>query len=229
MILGMSDPLFGSASRVLVSDFDGTMTQHDFYQRAQAAYPPRGDADPWNDYLAGRLSHFDALQQLFASLPGDENQVMELARSAQLDAGLGDSLPRLRQAGWSVVVVSAGCAWYIERLLGERGVKVPLVANPGRLLPAGGLWMERNTDSPFYAPDTGVDKSAVVRAALEGRRIVAFAGDGPPDLTPALLVAAELRFARGWLAEALADRGEGFRPYATWSNIADTLIREVPA
>jgi hypothetical protein len=33
----------------------------------------------------------------------------------------------------------------------------------------------------------------------------------------------QLRFARGWLAEALSERGEGFYPFDRWSQIADQL------
>jgi hypothetical protein len=43
------------------------------------------------------------------------------------------------------------------------------------------------------------------------------------DLKPALLVRPRLRFARGWLAEALGERGERFHPFERWSQIADQL------
>ena len=69
----------------------------------------------------------------------------------------------------------------------------------------------------------GVDKSAVVRHALQVAETVAFAGDGPPDVQPALLVLPDLRFARGVLAEALRDRGETFRTFSRWSEIARKL------
>ena len=59
--------------------------------------------------------------------------------------------------------------------------------------------------------------------ALKRSDRVAFAGDGRPDLRPALLVPPQLRFARGWLAEALSERGEKFHPFEHWSEIADQL------
>jgi hypothetical protein len=33
-----------------------------------------------------------------------------------------------------------------------------------------------------------------------------------------------LRFARGWLAEALSERDEKFHPFERWSEIADHLL-----
>jgi 2-hydroxy-3-keto-5-methylthiopentenyl-1-phosphate phosphatase len=69
----------------------------------------------------------------------------------------------------------------------------------------------------------GVNKSAVVQHALHIVDTVAFAGDGPPDLEPALLVQPGLRFARGILAEQLRERGGGFQPFSRWSEIARKL------
>jgi 2-hydroxy-3-keto-5-methylthiopentenyl-1-phosphate phosphatase len=63
----------------------------------------------------------------------------------------------------------------------------------------------------------------IVRDALKRSERVAFAGDGRPDLEPALLVKPELRFARGWLADAFGERGEKFHPFERWSQIADRL------
>ena len=77
--------------------------------------------------------------------------------------------------------------------------------------------------SPYHSASVGVDKLAVVRRALRVAERVAFAGDGPPDLQPALLVRPELRFARGFLADALRERGEAFRPFSRWSEIAREL------
>jgi 2-hydroxy-3-keto-5-methylthiopentenyl-1-phosphate phosphatase len=77
--------------------------------------------------------------------------------------------------------------------------------------------------TPFFSPTKGVNKAAIVQDALKRSDLVAFAGDGRPDLRPAILVRPELRFARGWLAEALSERGEIFHPFECWSEIADRL------
>jgi 2-hydroxy-3-keto-5-methylthiopentenyl-1-phosphate phosphatase len=68
-----------------------------------------------------------------------------------------------------------------------------------------------------------VNKTAIVQDALKRSDRVAFAGDGRPDFRPALLVRPQLRFARGWLAEALSERGEKFHLFECWSEIADQL------
>jgi 2-hydroxy-3-keto-5-methylthiopentenyl-1-phosphate phosphatase len=52
---------------------------------------------------------------------------------------------------------------------------------------------------------------------------VAFAGDGAPDVESALLVGPDLRFARGYLAEELSRRGEPYRTFGRWCEIAEAL------
>jgi hypothetical protein len=47
-------------SKILVSDFDGTMTELDFFRVALSHLPP-GAAAPWERYEQGHTSHFAAL------------------------------------------------------------------------------------------------------------------------------------------------------------------------
>jgi 2-hydroxy-3-keto-5-methylthiopentenyl-1-phosphate phosphatase len=144
----------------------------------------------------------------------------------ELDPELPEAIGELGPAGWKVVVTSAGCDWYIRRLLSEAGVKVEVHSNPGRFVPGQGLLMEMPAGSPYLSPTLGVDKTAIVRSHVETGRPVAFAGDGFPDADPARLVPGERRFARGDLADVLRRDGEPFHPFDTWSNIADLLLKE---
>jgi 2-hydroxy-3-keto-5-methylthiopentenyl-1-phosphate phosphatase len=212
---------------VLVSDFDGTMTKHDFYQLVRDRWWNNADPDPWQDYLAGRITHFEALNRFFAKIRGDDPSLRDLALTMELDPALPAALEQLHQAGWSVVIASAGCELYIRYLL--KGIRTPYVlhTNPGRRSAEGGLEMILPTSSPFFSPQTGIDKTAIVQDALAKHDRVAFAGDGPPDLPPAKLVPGELRFARGHLAGALQSEGEAFHPLPDWAAVAKTLLQDV--
>ena len=50
--------------RILVSDFDGTMTKYDFFDLARRELPSAADHDFWQDYVAGKITHFEALAGL---------------------------------------------------------------------------------------------------------------------------------------------------------------------
>jgi 2-hydroxy-3-keto-5-methylthiopentenyl-1-phosphate phosphatase len=210
---------------VLVTDFDGTLTERDFYQLVRERLLPESTPDFWAAYRRGDISHFEALRAYFeAAIPGEE-ELMRLVEDMGLEPELGRALQFLERAGWRVVVVSNGCRWYIHRLLAGAGVELEVHANPGRVVD-GRLVMEWPEDTAFPSAQTGISKAGVVRSFLLGGRTVAFAGDGPPDLEPALLVPPRLRFARSHLAEALTGRGEAYRPFSRWLDIARTLAAE---
>jgi 2-hydroxy-3-keto-5-methylthiopentenyl-1-phosphate phosphatase len=210
--------------KIFVSGYDGTITDQDVYLLIAERYIPEDTPDYFAQYREGRITHFEAMAAYFAFAPTEEQQLEELLTASQVDPDLGASAALLRRAGWELWVVSAGSSWYIERVLRRADVAATVYSNPGRLENGSGLVLEKlDPSSPYHSASMGVDKSAVVRHALHVADTVAFSGDGPPDLQPALLVRPDLRFARGFLAEALRERGETFQPFSCWSEIARKL------
>jgi 2-hydroxy-3-keto-5-methylthiopentenyl-1-phosphate phosphatase len=220
----------GTPGRVgtLVTDFDGTLTRHDFFDLVLQRLVPAGTPDYCGEYVQGRRNHFETLRAIFASIRADEAEVLRLVEALEPDPDLAGAVALLGRAGWDVTVASAGCDWYIQRILEGCGVRLEVHANPGRFEAGRGLLMEAPTGSPYCSPTHGLDKAAVVRAALAAGR-AAFAGDGLPDLEAARLVEPGLRFARGALAAALRQEGLAFRPFEAWSEVARALAAEGPA
>ena len=212
--------------RILVSDFDGTMTKFDFFDLARRDLPSAADHDFWQDFVAGKITHFEALAGIFASIRTDWTGIETVVDHMELDPSLRDSVARLRAAGWEIIVASAGCDWYIRRLLAKAGVELEVHANPGVFAPETGLALSLPVDSPYFRRETGIDKSAIVRAALARDPDAVFAGDGRPDLAPAGLVRPARRYARGWLAHHLQKNREEFHPFETWSEIAGHLLEQ---
>jgi 2-hydroxy-3-keto-5-methylthiopentenyl-1-phosphate phosphatase len=212
---------------ILVSDFDGTMTDFDFYDLVSRAFPEIGGTF-WQQYEAGEISHFEALRLIFAGIRAPEASILEIVKAMRIEPRLADAAALLERQGWNVVVASAGCAWDIERLLADANVSFEVKANPGRYSPSNGLEMRLPEKSPFFSAHLGVNKVAVVREALRRCSRVAFAGDGRPDLAPALLVRPEMRFARKWLGRELAEIGEDFQPFESWFEIARALTEPTP-
>lgn len=209
---------------VLVSDFDGTMTRRDFFKLAIQQLLPPDVPDFWSEYRAGRITHFEALRRYFAEIRATEAEMIAVVDQMELDPVLPQAVAELRRAHWNVIVTSAGCDWYIRRLLAQAGVELEVYSNPGRFAPGLGLQMEMPAGSPFLSPTLGVDKAQVVRHHLGQGCTVAFAGDGFPDEEAALLVPAALRFARSDLADVLMQKGEPFQRFDTWSQIAQDLL-----
>jgi 2-hydroxy-3-keto-5-methylthiopentenyl-1-phosphate phosphatase len=184
--------------------------------------------DYWAKYREQKMTHFQALQAIFASIHVDQQSVRKAIDQMEIDPGLPSALKALRAAGWNVVVGSAGCEWYIRILLGKLGIELPVWANPGSFVEGRGLLMELPRESPFFSQDLGISKAAIVEQGLSKGKRVAFAGDGYPDLEAARLVPDSLRFAKADLAEALTSEGLAFQRFEHWSEIADVLIKLGP-
>ena len=209
---------------ILISDFDGTMTRYDFYRLAIERLLPADTPDYWTEYRSGAITHFEALRRYFAAIRKDANEVLKIVRQMELDPELPAAIETLKDAGWKVIVTSAGCGWYIEQLLSDAGVDIQVYANPGRFEPGAGLQMEMPTDSPYLSKNLGVDKAEVVRHYTSMGGTVAFAGDGFPDADAARMVSGHLRFARSDLAQVLYHEGLDFQQFATWSDIPRRLL-----
>jgi 2,3-diketo-5-methylthio-1-phosphopentane phosphatase len=220
-----SDNASSAATRgILVSDFDGTITQRDFYDLVRDRWPLPPDNDPWDHFVAGQITHFEALARIFGRLHTDEGTLLDLVDHMGFDPKMKQAVESLHAHGWDIVVASAGCKWYIEYLFRHAGVNLEVHSNPGKFQD-GALRMTLPKDSPFFSPSTGINKVAVLKDALARSATVAFAGDGRPDLESALLVRPGLRFARGWLAEELRRRNEPFHRFDHWSEVADKLLQ----
>jgi 2-hydroxy-3-keto-5-methylthiopentenyl-1-phosphate phosphatase len=209
---------------VLVTDFDGTMTQLDFYQLALEHLVPQDCPDYWQAYRQSRMTHFEALQAYFRTITASEDEVLAIVDTMQLDPQLPRAVAELRAAGWRVVITSAGCDWYIRYLLAKANLSIELYANPGVFVAGQGLQMSLPKSEQFRSPTIGVDKAGVVAHWLAQGCRVAFAGDGFPDVEAARLVDSQLRFARGDLAEQLQQEKLAFKPFSVWSNIAEHLL-----
>lgn len=206
----------------LVTDFDGTLTERDVYELVVERFGLPPGEHPFEAYRAGRLTHLEAMQRLFARVD-DEQALLDLLPEVGLQPGLGALVTRLDAAGWDVVVVSAGSRWYIDRLLADAGVEVTVHSNPGRYEPGRGLVLEPPTGA-FRSATVGVDKAAVLHHVRSTHEPVAFAGDGLADLPPARLVRDDLRFARGDLAVAAAAEGLPTRPFGSWAEVVEQVL-----
>ena len=212
--------------KILVSDFDGTMTQNDFYDLVCKAFPEILKPGYWQQYEDGKITHFEALKRIFGEIRAEESALLEIIAKMGLEPLLAEKVAMLRGKGWEINVASAGCAWYIDRLLAQQGVQLTVHANKGVFTREQGLAMSMPDDHRFVSDELGVNKVAVVREALKLTDHVAFAGDGRPDLVPALMVNPKRRFARSWLAKRLHEIGESYIPFTRWADVADALAKE---
>jgi 2-hydroxy-3-keto-5-methylthiopentenyl-1-phosphate phosphatase len=214
---------FSETSAILVSDFDGTLAHPDFYQLVRKRLVPEGTPDYWEDYRSGVSTHFDALRMYFEAAEGGERALLELLDAISLPDNLPGLVHQLRDAGWAVLIVPAGCQWYIDRLLERAGVALPVITNPG-VIEDGRLVMRRPDSSPFRCEENGLSKQSVVEQLCQEGKMLAYCGDGFTDVPGARLVDQSRRFARADLAEALTEQQLAFHPFSGWDDVVHSLV-----
>lgn len=209
---------------ILVTDFDGTFTRRDFFDLILERHGSAAGRAAWQRFLDGEATHSEGIGGVFASLRTDEAGAGSLVDALDPAPGTAEAVRRLQAAGWEIVIASAGCRWYIDRLLARLGLEVTIHASPGTFAPDTGLVMTPDPGAPFHSPATGVDKTAVVRDALRRDAAVAYAGDSNTDRAASLLVPPHRRFVTGWLARRFADEGVGHVSFGAWPEIASQLL-----
>ena len=84
---------------VLVTDFDGTITRNDFYQIVTETLLPPGGLAPFHDYKAGTITHFEALQRIFAALRVTEVEILAAVAKAEPEPELASWIEKLASIG----------------------------------------------------------------------------------------------------------------------------------
>lgn len=203
-----------------VTDFDGTITDDDFFVYVKEAFLDDTALAPWNRYLAGEITHFDALKQMFGSIRVNEEELINLIKKVNVDKWVIPTFEMLHKAQIPIYIASAGCDYYIKLLIGHEIEKygVTLVTNRSSYSQLSGLMIERlPKDSPFYNEEIGISKAGIVNHLLQGGKRVVFAGDGPPDFEPAKL--ADTVFAKKILLEKCEKEGLKTKKFNDYQDI----------
>lgn len=210
-----------------VSDFDGTITDDDFFSYVAKTYFSEAALAPWRAYLSGYMTHFDALYEMYANIHVDERDLKALIHTMKIDPKLHDTLALCREKNIPVFICSAGNDYYIRELLGREisDFNLTLVTNKGEYSKERGLIMTRpREDDPYYDKDVGISKRKLVRRLKDEGYSVIFAGDGPPDLEPAEI--ADVVFAKKILLEKCKANGVPTLPFRGFTDIHSFLTGE---
>ncbi len=155
---------------------------------------------PWREYMEGKKTHFEALKEIFSSLRVTKRELDDFICKIKIDQSFFTVADYCCRQHIPVYICSAGCDYYIDKLIGKEMAKnwIKLVANHGVYSPEKGLVMNPLPENnPFYAPNTGVDKAAVVAYLQQKGYCVVYCGDGMPDVAAAAV--ADVVFARKML------------------------------
>lgn len=209
---------------VFVSDFDGTLTEKDFYQMIiEDRLGEMGKAlfDAWK---RKEYKDRDFLSKIYKAVDMDESELIEYILTIKWDKYATHLIERVQQSGGEFVILSAGCSYYIDPILRKQNLKhIKVYSNPG-VYHNRGIELKIDKDSPYFSDVYGIDKQKVICDLKNQFDQVYFAGDSAPDTLPSQM--ADIAFAKGCLQEILEKENTPFIAVDHFKDIEDYLIQE---
>ena len=116
-----------------VSDFDGTISDDDFFAYTAKAYFDERALAPWRAFLAGQKTHFDALKEMFSQIHVPVDELRMLIDTIRIDPDLEAVWQICKEKEISLYVCSAANDYYIRHLIGTlmKKFNVTLISNKG--------------------------------------------------------------------------------------------------
>lgn len=204
---------------VFVSDFDGTLTDKDFYLLIMDDYLGDKGKELYDAWKRKEYKDIDFLGLIFKSINRNEDEIMEDILRIPFDKYAADFIQNVKDAGGDFVILSAGTSYYIHRVLQAKGIcDVTVYSNEGYYNEKG-IHLKKDSSSPYYSEMYGIDKALVVSDLKEKYEKLYYAGDSAPDVKAAML--SNVAFAKGRLQAMLHSEGHPFIPIKSFKDITD--------
>lgn len=204
-----------------LSDFDGTLSERDFYHLMIDRFFPEWGHQFYQDWKKTKKINVEFLNIIFGKLNLTEEELLDEIRKIPLTPGAIDFVHEVQARGGDFFIVSAGTSWYIERLVQVLELPNVKVISMPAVHENGALRIVPDTSDPFFSEIFGLDKRKVVEDMRKRYKTVLFAGDSEPDLEAAK--AADVAFARGELHNLLTRDGVSHVPVSNYHAISDYL------
>lgn len=200
-----------------VSDFDGTLTERDFYKIITEEYLKEECKDMYTDWQNKKIKDVDYLGYIFKNIRRNERQIDEDINKIKLDPFALEFINNIKKYGGDFIVVSAGTGYYIERVFKNNGIKdVKIYTNKG-IFKDNGIHFLLDKNSEFYSEIYGIDKSKVIKKLKGQYDKIFYAGDSEPDLKAALL--SDVIFSKAQLSELLKNANRDFIEFNNFYDI----------
>ena len=204
-----------------VSDFDGTLTERDFYHIVIDTYLQGWGKQFYEDWKKTKKINVEFLNKIFGAMGKTEKEILAEIHHIPLDEHAIRFIESVQKAGGEFYILSAGTAYYIDLLLAHRRIEGVKVISMTGVYKNGGIEIIPDENSPYYSEVFGVNKAKVVEDLKKEFETVFFAGDSEPDLGAAR--GADIAFAKNDLKELLGKEQEEFVPFKNFGEIEKYL------
>ena len=210
--------------RIVFSDFDGTITEHDTLDAVQDVYGP---AD-WREHYArlrrDGVSSRDVTRRILEDVTASPKQVEKLIATIGIRPGFEEFVRLVRLQGYEFIIQSEGIDLSIKAILHARGLDdIPYFTNRFVINDEGRPSTAHDHSHPD-CPVCGNCKASHLIEARRGGAAIVYLGDAGTDRCPAML--ADVVFARSELAEWCALKKVPFIPFEDFRDIQRELRKE---
>ncbi len=207
---------------IFISDFDGTISNEDFYRLMMDKYVP-GSEEKYDLWREEKIKDIDFLGYVFENINQEQNIIDEEARNISIDLSLKDFVEFIRKNNGEFVILSAGSKYYIDLVLEKVGVDVKVYSNLSEYKDKG-LYYNLDKEHEFYSERYGIDKKKVTESLIKDYDLSFYAGDSMPDYQASLLT--NMVFSKAKLTEELNNNKIDNVPFKTFEDVKEYLIKE---
>ena len=200
-----------------VSDFDGTLTDRDFYHIVMDKYLKDWAWEYYDQWRKTNKINVEFLNRIFGAMDRSEEEILEDIMELPLDPNAISFMKRVEDSGGDFFILSAGTSYYIKKLLEHFNIQNVTVISMKGIFQNRGIKIIPDPRDEFFSEVWGVDKAKVIATLKQKYERVYFAGDSEPDMSAAK--AADCAFARNTLQELLAAERIPYIPFSRYSEV----------
>ena len=206
---------------VFISDFDGTLTEKDFFKIIKDEYLVDESSELYKYLRDNKTIDAQYLSKVFNNIGRNEKEIAQDIMKISMDPFAKEFVENIKAHGGDFVIISAGTSYYIDMLLEKHNIKdIDVYSNKG-VYKDKGIHFDLDKNSEFYSEAYGINKALVVKKLRSDYKTIYYAGDSAPDLAPALL--ADVVFAKETLIPLLEKENKKFIEFHNFSEVWDKL------
>ncbi len=207
-----------------VSDFDGTLTDRDFYHIIMDKYLKDWSWEYYENWKKTKKINVEFLNKIFGAIDRSEEEILEDILELPLDPYAMNFIKKVESCGGDFFILSAGTSYYIKKLLGHFNIKNVTVISMEGVYRNRGIQILPDPENEFYSDVWGIDKAKVILSLKQKYSKVFFAGDSEPDMGAAK--AANCAFARNDLQELLSTKNIPFIPFNKFNEVEKYMLQQ---
>lgn len=211
-------------SKILVSDFDGTITKKDTLSKFLEYYAGPKWLDIEKDWKDGKIVSKECLVKQFALIPNlTPELIYNFLDFIELDEWFIPFCKKAREINMPVVILSDGLDYFINKILEKNEIDfINVITNHAYFNEYGRFIIEFPNDSQKCANNAGTCKCTVVRNLKKLYQTVYYAGDGVSDFC--VSKEPDIIFAKSALAKYCTLNNIKYIAYKNYQKIIEELF-----